>query len=39
VATAPIDLGKVSDPAKLDTDELLALLAEVADDLTATLEF
>lgn len=34
----PVDLGALPDPAKLDTEELLALLATVADDLTATLE-
>lgn len=33
-----IDLEATPDPAKLETDDLLALLAEVADDLTAVLE-
>lgn len=33
-----IDLARSPDPTKLDTPELLSLLAEVAGDLTATLE-
>lgn len=38
MATARVDLDAGLDPAKLDTDGLLVLLREVADDLEATLE-